>query len=107
MTYNLINHDQHSDLCVFGAFHVAIDCQSETVGVDAGQWVIALTFPCTGRLGAKEEDVCSSPLCHVVHMIHDNRLETFSSEVHDLMTVDVDSGTFLRVSISRRKLAVQ
>jgi hypothetical protein len=100
-TYNLVNHHEHSRLCMLHAFYVTKDIDpislveaslcSTAVGETSGLWVC--------HLGIKQEDICARISGNPIDVVQDAGSNIVGCSINDKIRIYVnDGGSLQRLS---------
>ena len=89
--YNLINHNEHSGLRMFGAFWITVYCHTKSL---VKFLIGSAAITCTCALGVvgvrvKQEQVCPSPFCDGINVSEDTLLYALKVLVDNKIRIDV------------------
>ena len=96
--HNLVDHNQHTGLCMFRTLHVSVNRDSESVvktivgGVAIRRNHGAVAIP---NLGGQQEDVGSGIGGQGVQVFQHTRTNSFGRTIHDEMHIHVHRRTSL------------
>lgn len=91
-THNLVDHNQHSRLCVLHGLEVSVDGASQArvgSGIDVAMEAGRLNV---GLLGHEQEDVGLGRLGNEVELVEHSASDVLRRRVYDELRINIDKG---------------
>jgi hypothetical protein len=108
-THNLVDHDEHTHLCVLGALCIPVyyDSPSLIQTLIGSVHVVCTQIVWIGRFGIEEKDITACEGSHLIKVVQDRLPKAIDCGIEDVVQVYIDDCTSLKVVSTDLELHVR